>query len=349
MGALATKTTKTTLEPIEVTKGERLELQKKLYNYIIKKWNKSDKDDIPLNRLEISQAIGCEICEVSRIVNSLVDKKLIEMERLKKRNVDIYSVFKIRTAPNYELTLEQQDVLIYIKNKKDAYEVCELASKVAIEYYQLVKELKDLKEKGLIDMWHSKNSDGYAYNIRNNSKGEYEYLLIEFFFSVQDRIKRRKEKINRIKEMRYTQSILKGINKAKEREKDLANYGACDAIGDRRLLGDASTNAIKNYEVLCNECADEILLELFKKTFIEAIYKAKSEIDNGKLYHTQKFKFPFYGVVDRLVAISLAKSYTYDFASNEIKEVVIIDKINCNLTNKRIKFRKGFNNKNNEN
>ncbi|WRG14240.1 hypothetical protein FNE27_00885 [Helicobacter pylori] len=60
-----------------------------------------------------------------------------------------------------------------------------------------------------------------------------------------------------------------------------------------------------------------------------SIIDAKSEIDSGKLYHTQKFKFPFYGSVDRLVAISLAKSYTYDLTTNEIKEVVIIDKINC--------------------
>lgn len=341
MEALATKTTKPKLEPIEVTKGERLELQKKLYNYIIKKWNKSEKDDISLNRAEISQAIGCEVHRVSNITNALIDKKLIEIERLKKRNVDIYSVFKIRPAPDYDLTKEQQDILIYLKNRKGAYGVDELTSKVAIEYHLLVKELKDLKEKGLIDMWHSKNSDGYAYNIRNNSKGEYECLLIEFFSSGQDRVKRRKEKINRINKMLYNQAILKRINKAKEREKDLANYGVCVAIGERRRLGDASANAIKNYEVLCNECADEVLLEAFKRAFIEAINKAKSEIDNGKLYHTQKFKFPFYGCVDRLVAISLGKSYTYDFANNEIKEVVIIDKINCNLINKRIKFRGG--------
>lgn len=349
MEALVTKTTKSKLEPIPVNKGERLELQKKLYNYIVKKWNRIDKDDIPLNRAEISQAIGCEVHRVSNIVNSLIDKKLIEMDRLKKRLIDIYSVFKIRTAPNYKLTPEQQDVLFYLKNRKNAYEVNELAGKVAMEYYPLVKELKDLKEKGLIDMWHSKNSDGYAYNVKNNSKGEYECLLIEFFYTDEDRIKRSKEKINRINKMRYNQAILKRINKAKEKEKDLANYGSCVAIGERRRLGDASANAIKNYEVLCNECADKVLLEAFKKTFIEAINEAKREIDKGKLYHTQKFKFPFYGSVDRLVAISLAKSYTYDFASNEIKEVVIIDKINCNLINKRIKFRKGFNNENNEN
>ncbi len=76
------------------------------------------------------------------------------------------------------------------------------------------------------------------------------------------------------------------------------------------------------------------------------IIDAKSEIDRGKLYHTQKFKFHFYGLIDRLVAISLAKSYTYDFATNEIKEVVIIDKINCNLINKANKFKKGENNEN---
>lgn len=349
MEVLVTKKTKPTLEPIPVNKGERLELQKNLYNYIIKKWNKSDKDDISLNRAEISQSIGCEVNRVSNIIYSLIDKNLIEMDTLKKRLVNIYSVFKIRTAPNYDLTLEQKDILIYLKNRKYAYDVNELAGKVAIEYFPLVKELKDLKEKGLIDMWHSKNRDGYAYNIKNNSKGEYECLLIEFFYTDKDRIKRRKEKINRINKMRYNQAILKRINKAKEKEKDLANYGTCVAIGERRRLGDASANAIKNYEVLCNECADKILLEAFKKTFIEAINEAKSEIDKGKLYHTQKFKFPFYGSVDRLVAISLTKSYTYDFASNEIKEVVIIDKINCNLINKRIKFRKGFNNENNEN
>ncbi|MCQ2920513.1 hypothetical protein JT256_05295 [Helicobacter pylori] len=50
--------------------------------------------------------------------------------------------------------------------------------------------------------------------------------------------------------------------------------------------------------------------------------------------------------MERLVAISLAKSYTYDFTSNEIKEVVIIDKINCNLITKRNKDRKGFDNEN---
>lgn len=349
MEALATKTTKPQLDPIEVIKGERLELQKKLYNYIIAKWNQSEKEYIPLSRAEISQAIGCEAHRVSNIVNSLVDKNLIEIERLKKRLVDIYSVYKMRTAPNYDLTPEQKDILIYLKNRKGAYDVEELARKVAIEYYPLVKELKDLKEKGILDMWHSKNDDGYAYNIRNNSKGTDEAILIEFFFNPQDRVKRRKEKLNRINKMLYDQSMLKRIEKAKEREKDLSYYGACVFIGERRRLGDASANAIKNYEVLCNECADKALLEAFKKTFIEAISEAKSEIDKGKLYHTQKFKFPFYGSVDRLVALSLAKSYTYDFASNEIKEVVIIDKINCNLINKRIKFREGFNNENNEN
>ena len=349
METLATKTTNPTLEPIPVNKCERLELQKNLYNYIIAKWNKSDKDDIPLNRLEISQNIGCKVNRVSNIVNKLIHKNLIEVDRLKKRNIAIYNVFKIRTAPNYDLTPEQQDILIYIKNIKNAYDVSQLSIKVAIEYYSLVKELKDLKEKGLIDMWHSKNSEGYAYNIRNNSKGTYEVMLIEFFYSAQDREQRRKEKIKRISKMRYNQSILKRIEQAKQKEKDIAKYGACVAIGDRRRLGDASANAIKNYEVLCNECADNVLLEEFKKIFIEEISEAKSEIDKGKLYHTQKFKFPFYGSVYRLVAISLAKSYTYDFATNELKEVVIIDKINCNLINKRIKFRKGVNNENNEN
>ncbi|GAA6982771.1 hypothetical protein HpCHC60_06850 [Helicobacter pylori] len=74
MEALATKTTKPILETISVSKGERLELQKKLYNYIITKWNESDKDFIPLNRAEISQAIGCAIHRVSNIVNALIDK-----------------------------------------------------------------------------------------------------------------------------------------------------------------------------------------------------------------------------------------------------------------------------------
>ncbi|MGL2603793.1 hypothetical protein ACQJ5U_07615 [Helicobacter pylori] len=341
MEALLTKKTKPTLEPIEVNKGERLELQKKLYNYIITKWNNSDKDEIPLNRTEISQAIGCEIYRVSNIVNALIDKNLIEMDRLKKRNVNIYNVFSIRTAPNYDLTLEQQDILIYLKNRKDAYNCEELANRVALDYFQLVKDLKDLKEKGLIDMWYSKDSDGYSYNVKHNLKGEYECLLIEFFYTDKDRIKRRKEKLNRINKMLYKQSILKRINKAKEREKDLADYGVCVAIGERRRIGDASANAIKNYTILCNECADNVLQETFKKTFIEAINEAKSEIDKGKLYHTQKFKFPFYGCVDRLVAVSLAKSYTYEFNSNEIKEVVIIDRINCTLISKANKFKQG--------
>ncbi|MFP6292058.1 hypothetical protein ACLGDZ_03200 [Helicobacter pylori] len=195
-------------------------------------------------------------------------------------------------------------------------------------------------------MWHSKNSDGYAYNVKNNEKGEYEAILIEFFYSQQDRIKMRKEKKSRFNKMRYNKSLLKRIEKAKEKEKDIANYGTCVAIGERRRLGDASTNAIKNYTILCKECADNVLLEAFKKSFIEAITTAKKEIDNGKLYHTKKFKFPFYGCVDRLVAISLAKSYTYDFNSNEIKEVVIIDKINCNLISKANKFKQGEKNEN---
>ncbi|MGL2361449.1 hypothetical protein ACOWK0_07815 [Helicobacter pylori] len=285
MEALATKTTKPTLEPIPVNKGERLELQKKLYNYIITKWDKSNKDFIPLNRAEISQAIGCEIHRVSNIVNSLIDKGLIEMDRLKKRNVDIYEVFSIRTATNYDLTQEQQDILIYLHHRKGAYNCDELSYKVAMEYFPLIKEVKGLKEKGLIDMWHSKDSDGYAYNVKNNSKGEYEAILIDFFFSQQDRIKIRKEKKSRFNKMLYNKAILKRIEQAKEKEKDIANYGVCVAIGGRRRLGDISTNAIKNYNTLCNECADNVLLKAFKKTFIEAINEAKKEIDKGKLYH----------------------------------------------------------------
>lgn len=346
MEALATKTTKRTLEPIPVTKGERLEMQKKLYNYIVAKWNNTNQDNIPLNRAEISQAIGCETHRVSNIVNSLIGKKLIEMDRLKKRSVDIYSVFKIRTAPSYDLTQDQQEILIYLHHRKCAYDCHELASRVAMEYFSMIKDLKDLKEKGLIDMWYSKDRDGYAYNIKNNSKGEFEAILIKFFYSEQDRIRIHKKKKSRYDKMLYNQSIIKRINKAKQKEKDIANYGVCVAIGERRRLGDISINAIKNYNILCKACADNVLLEAFKKSFIEAITEARNEIDNGKLYHTHKFKFPFYGCVDRLVAISLAKSYTYDFNTNEIKEVVIIDKINCNLISKANKFKQGVANEN---
>ncbi|WRD33090.1 hypothetical protein E5K52_07745 [Helicobacter pylori] len=169
METLATKTTKPTLEPIPVNKGERLELQKKLYNYIITKWNNSNEAYITLNRSEISQAIGCEVHRVSNIVSSLVDKGLIEMDRLKTRSVDIYHVFRIRAATNYDLTQEQQDILIYLHHRKGTYIVDELSGKVAIEYFPLVKELKDLKEKGLIDMWYSKDSDGYAYNVKSET------------------------------------------------------------------------------------------------------------------------------------------------------------------------------------
>lgn len=346
MGVLATKTTKPILETISVSKGERLELQKKLYNYIITKWNESDKDFIPLNRAEISQAIGCGINRVSNLVSAITDKGLVEMDRLKKRSIDIYKCLGIKTGMTYDLTQDQQDILIYLHHRKGAYNVDELANKVAMEYFSLVKVLKGLKEKALIDMWHSKESDGYAYNVKNNEKGEYEARLIEFFYSKIDRIKIRKAKKNRLNKMRYNQALLARIEKAKQKEKDLAKYGACVDIGGRRRLGDISTNAIKNYNTLCNECADEILLGAFKKRFIEAITEAKNEIDNGKLYHTQKFKFPFYGFTDRLVAISLAKSYTYDFTTNEIKEVLIIDKINCNLISKANKFKQGASNEN---
>ncbi|MCK0504204.1 hypothetical protein MPF89_02020 [Helicobacter pylori] len=146
--------------------------------------------------------------------------------------------------------------------------------------------------------------------------------------------------------MRSNQALLVRIEKAKSKEKDIVKYGACVEIGLRRRLGDISTNAIKNYNTLCNKCADEVLLQAFKKSFIKAITEAKNEIDNGKLYYTHKFKFPFYGCVDRLVAISLARSYTYDFTTNEIKEVLIIDKINCNLISKGNRFTQGVSNEN---
>lgn len=195
MEALATKTTNSPLGAMPVSKGERLELQKKLYNYIIAKWNKSNKDHMLLNRSEISRAIGCEVNRVSNIVISLIDKGLIEMGRLKKRSADIYNVFSIKTAPNYYLTRYQQDILTCLKNRKGTYECYELVCKVGIEYFTLIKELKDLKEKALIDMWYSKDShDIYAYNVKNNSKGEYKTSLIDFFYSQQDRIKIRKEK-----------------------------------------------------------------------------------------------------------------------------------------------------------
>ncbi len=217
-----------------------------------------------------------------------------------------------------------------------------------MEYFSLVKELKALKEKALIEMWHSKESDGYAYNVKRNGKGEDEARLIKFFYGNQDRLNIRKEEKTRFNKTRYNQALLTRIEKAKQKqkEKDLVKYGACVAIGDRRRLGRIRANAIKNYNILCNQCADEVLLEWFKKSFIEAITEAKNEIDNGKLYHTQKIKFPFYGCVNRLVAISLAKSYTYDFTANEIKEVVIIDKINCNLISKANKFKPVVSNEN---
>lgn len=339
MGGLATKTTKPILETIAVSKGERLELQKKLYNYIITEWNESDKDFIALNRSKISQAIGCGINRVSSLVSAIIDKGLVEMDRLKKHSIDIYRCLRIRTGTTYDLTQDQKDILTFLHYRKGTYNVDELANRIAMEYFSLVKELKGLKEKALIDMWHSKERDGYVYNVKNNKKGEYEARLIEFFYSEADRIKTRQAKKARFNMMCYNKALLARIEKAKEKEKDLARYGACVEIGGRRRLGDLSTNAIKNYNALCNECADEVLRGAFKKRFIEAITEAKNEIDNGKLYHTHKFKFPFYGFVDRLVAISLAKSYTYDFTTNEIKEVLIIDKINCNLISKANKFK----------
>ena len=345
MGVLATKTTNPILETISVSKGERLELQKKLYNYIITKWNESDKEFIPLNRSEISQAIGCRINRVSDIVSAIIDKGLVEMDRLKKRSIDIYKCFGIRTGMSYDLTQDQQDILIFLHYRKGVYKVEELANRIAMEYFSLVKELKGLKEKALIDMWHSKEIDRYIYNVKNNEKGEYEAMLIEFFYSNIDRIKRRKAKKARFNKMRYNQALLARIEKAKQKEKDPAKYGACVDMGGRRRLGDMSNNAIKNYHILCKECSDKVLLEAFEKSFIKAITEAKNEIDNGKLYHTQKFKFPFYGVIDRSVAISLAKSYTYDFTTNKIQEVLIIDKINCNLISKANKFKQGVVNK----
>lgn len=346
MGELATKATKPILETIPVSKGRRLELQKKLYNYIITKWNKSDKDFISLNRAEISQAIECRINRVSNLVSALTTKGLVEMDRIKKRSIDIYHVLGIRAGTNYDLSQDQQDILIYLLHRKGAYKVEELVNKVAIEYSSLVKELKGLKEKALIEMWHSKEDEGYFYNVDSNKKGLHEARLIEFFCSNQDRGKRRKNKINRFNKMRSHQALLTRIEKAKQKEKDLAKYGACVDIGARRRLGDIGTAAIKNYNILCSACANAVLLEAFKKSFIEAITEAKNEIDNGKLYHTQKFKFPFYGCVGRLVAISLAKSYTYDFTTNEIKEVLIIDKINCNLISKANRFKQGVSNEN---
>lgn len=339
MGELATKTTKPILETIPVSKGERLELQKKLYNYIVTKWNESDKDFIMLNRAEISQTIGCGIYRVSNLVSALIDKGLVEMDRLKKRSIAIYKVLRIRAGTNYDLSQDQQDILIFLRHKNGPHNVDELSNRIAMEYFSLVKELNGLKEKALIDMWHSKESDGYAYNVKNNKNGEYEASLIEFFYSKIDRIKTREAKKARFNKIRYNQALLARIEKAKQKEKDLARYGVCVDIGGRRRLGDISANAIKNYNTLCNGCADEVLLGAFKKSFIEAITEAKNEIDNGKLYHTQKFKFPFYGCADRLVAISLAKSYTYDFTTNEIKEVLIIDKINCNLISKANRFK----------
>lgn len=72
-------------------------------------------------------------------------------------------------------------------------------------------------------MWHSKERDGYAYNVKNNSKGEYEATLIKFFYSQQDRIKIREQKKSRFNKMHYDQSLRKRIEKAKQKEKDLAN------------------------------------------------------------------------------------------------------------------------------
>ncbi|MDU9711565.1 hypothetical protein RGC52_07610 [Helicobacter pylori] len=62
--------------------------------------------------------------------------------------------------------------------------------------------MKELKEKGIVDMWYSKGSDGYTYNVKNNKKGAYEASLIDFFYSEQDRINIRKEKVNRLHNMR---------------------------------------------------------------------------------------------------------------------------------------------------
>lgn len=346
MEPLATKATNPILETIPIYKGERLELQKKLYNYIITKWNESDKDFIPLNRSEISQAIECGIGRVSNVVSSLIDKGIVKIDRLKKRNINIYKVLGVRTGTDYDLSPCQQEILIFLHHRNDAYNVGELSNKVAMEYFSLVNELKGLREKALISMWHSKESDGYAYNVKNNEKGKYEAILIEFFCSKQDSLKIRKEREARFNKMRSNQALLARIKKAKEKEKDLQNYGACVEIGERRRLGDISANAIKNYNILCSACAGEVLLEAFKNRFIEAITEAKNEIDNGKLYHTQKFRFPFYGCVDRLVAISLVKSYTYDFNTSEIKEVLVIDKINCNLISKANKFKQGLANEN---
>ncbi|GAA7464425.1 hypothetical protein ID1059_08120 [Helicobacter pylori] len=112
------------------------------------------------------------------------------------------------------------------------------------------------KSKECIEMWYSKENDLYTYNVKNNTKGEYAALLIEFFYTQQDRITRKKEKKSRYNKMHYNIAILKRIEKAKEREQDLAKYGACVAIGERRRIGDISANAIQNYNVLCKACAD---------------------------------------------------------------------------------------------
>ncbi|WP_231231391.1 hypothetical protein [Helicobacter pylori] len=56
------------------------------------------------------------------------------MDRLKKRSIDTYKAVRIKTGPNYDLNQDQQEILIYLHHRKAAYDVGELANKVAMDF-----------------------------------------------------------------------------------------------------------------------------------------------------------------------------------------------------------------------
>ncbi|WP_120855079.1 hypothetical protein [Helicobacter pylori] len=74
-------------------------------------------------------------------------------------------------------------------------------------------------------MWYSKNSDGYTYNVKNNGKGAYEAILIEFFHSNEYKIKIRKEKKADLIRCAITNPYLNALKKQRKKKKTLPTMG----------------------------------------------------------------------------------------------------------------------------
>lgn len=145
------------------------EYVKNLHAYLLDKTKKENADIVTISSDEIIQVTQCSINMPFKILSELIGLRLATKEWEAKRVRNGEYAVKVNTNDNdngllNQFTTKEKIVINYLATTNNAIRVRTLSDRLAIEYYELVALLKELKNKGVVELMPIKIARLWRYD-----------------------------------------------------------------------------------------------------------------------------------------------------------------------------------------